>query len=328
MSKPAILLMSFGMPSDVKQLTSYCKRIQHGQFPHEKVVKRLAQRYEMLGGIDYFATIAYQQGVGVAAKLHQLGVRCPISLGFLHTRPSIQSQVRALASDGVTDIYGLPMSPYYSNLLTEDYHRKVTATLKKFPGVIYHRVNGLWNQPALLSYWQDQLIAAKQRHPWQKDDTQFLFLADQGPRRLSRNDPYRHSVELNARRISHMLDITWQQYEIGWVQSSLMLSGAVSLPKNLKLAVTRQAQHGAKNIVVVPIGFLSDSLLLDYDVRVLLGKFVKDLGSSMVQLPVPNAGPDLVKAVAQKLIFAMDQYPLAQAEPAKDVDETKKVLAR
>lgn len=330
MTKPAILLMSFGLPSDINQLTTYYRRIQHGRFAKRQAIRRIAQKYEMLGGIDYFSSISYQQGAGVAALLHHLGIHCPISLAFLHTQPSIESRIKILADSGVTDIYGLPMCTYYANCQTEEYHRVVTKTLKDYPGITYHRLNGLWNQPSLLAYWQDQLIAAKRRHPWKKEDTQLLFIADELPKRGSANDPYRHSVELNARRISHMLGLTQEQYSIGWVRGSQSFINNNPLPHSLKQTVRHQViNRNGKTIVVVPVGFLADSLILDYDVCVTLRQFIQSLGASMVQLPVPNASSDLIKAIAHKLILAMDHRAINGAKPVDYdiIDENKRALA-
>lgn len=327
MIKPAILLMSFGTPAKASQLPNYYRRIQHGRYPHQRVIRRIAKYYQLTGGIEYFAEINYQQGAAVAAMLSEAGIHCPIALGFLHVTPSIEAKVRELVEAGVTDIYGLPLMPYYSNYQSEAYHRAVVNELRKFSGITYHRVNGLWNQPALLTYWQDQLIAAKRRHPWQAEKTQFLFIADALPRRVGGADPYRHSVELNARRISHMLGLTGEQYAIGWVHSPRIFQPDRSKVKPIEKQIKHLVgKRHASTIVVVPIGFLTDSLLLDYDVCIKLRQFVMDLGASMIQLPVPNASPELIKAITDKLILSLDQAALTAVHKEQD-ERPKNFLA-
>lgn len=324
MTKPAILLMSFGTPSDVSQLTSFYRRIQHGRYPQSKLINRIAQRYEMMGGLEYFSTIAYQQGAGIAASLKNAGVHCPISMGFLHATPSIESRVKDLIDADVTEIYGFPLCTYYSNFQSEFYHRAALSEINSGSSIFYHRVNGLWNQPALLSYWQEQLVAAKRRHPWKKEDTQFLFIADAMPKKISKSDPYRHSVELNARRITNNLGLTKEQYAIGWISSPKIFQTDRFATAELRKTVRRQiVNRHAKTLVVVPIGFLSDSLVLDYDICVELRKYVNSFGASMVQLPVPNASQDLIKAVTHKLILSMDHHSIYDSKDDMAINENQ-----
>lgn len=300
--KTAVLLMSFGTPLDDQQLVSYYTHIRHGHQPTSQMVETLRKRYEAIGGLSPLAKVTRKQVEMVKDQLQKQGFDGIVALGNAHVAPMIETVVKQLVEQGVSEIFGLPLAAQYSSFNARMYHGAAKKVLADYPQVTYHEINGLWDQPALQQYWEQAIL---QSHDWLAlDGTKLLFSAHSLPQMiLEHGDPYKKNVEANVLAIAKRLHLASADYQLGW-QSAGKGSPIPWIGPNFEDVARNLVKAGTKQILSVPLGFINDNLEIDYDVDIVLKQIVEANGAQFKRAPMPNDDPLLGQAIANKLLAA------------------------
>jgi ferrochelatase len=262
--KTGVLLMAHGSPDSVDQMGDYLRHVLTRKPPTPEIIAEFQDRYRQIGGRSPLLDISRAQGRALQEKL---GV--PVYVGMRHWAPLIKDIVQQARKDGVDRLIGLPLAPQYSRVSVGAYHAELLKT-----GIASVNVNDWYREPALLEYWRrvthgkEYVLFTAHSIPSEGAEPYPTQLADMVKEIAS--GP--HSFAYQSKSPS---PIPWLGPEVPDVLRTL--KGKIS---------------------VAAIGFVCDHVEEHYDHDILHRKQAEALGLAWERLPMPNADPLLIEALA------------------------------
>jgi len=256
--------MAHGSPDSVDQMGDYLRRVLTHKPPTPEIIAEFQDRYRQIGGRSPLLDISLAQG---RALQKRLGV--PVYVGMRLWAPFIKDVVEQARRDGIERLIGIALAPQYSRISVGKYHAELEKT-----GMPCVKVEFWHREPALLEYWRRATAG--------KDFV--LFTAHSIPTEGA--EPYPTQLgEMVKEIVSGPHAFAYQSKSpspIPWL--------APEVPEVLKTLKGK--------ISVAPIGFVSDHVEVLYDLDILHRKQAEALGLVWDRLPMPNADPLLVEALA------------------------------
>jgi protoporphyrin/coproporphyrin ferrochelatase len=217
-----------------------------------------------------------------------------------HWAPWIEEVVGEMVEDGVTHAVSLVLAPHFSALSVARYQQRIGDGLGLYRGRIefkhvpsYHDANGLIE--ALAGRVADGL------RRWTEEEragVHVVFSAHSLPERvLSEGDPYGVQCHETARLVAERVGLRSEDWS--WSYQSAGRTPEPWAGPDLGEHLEHLASRGVRDVVVCPVGFVSDhvELLYDIDVR---GKTVADgLGIRLERPPALNDDPTFIAALAE-----------------------------
>lgn len=262
--KTGVLLMAHGSPDRLDEMGDYLRHILTRRPPAPQLIAEFQERYRLIGGRSPLLDISRAQAEGLAKK-----IGLPVYVGMRHWKPWISEAVEQARRDGVERLVGVALAPQYARVSVGAYQAELEKT-----GIPHVMVKSWHLEPALLEYWRGMT----------RGKGFVLFTAHSIP--LEGAEPYPTQLAEMAKAIAsgpHALayqskspsPVPWLGPEVPEVLQTLR--GSVS---------------------VAPIGFVSDHVEVLYDLDILHRRQAEERGIAWERLPMPNAHPLLVEALA------------------------------
>ena len=202
-----------------------------------------------------------------------------VRVGMTCSEPTVEEALRELESAGVTCLVVLPLYPQYSVTTTRGSLNRVTSALAKM-GWSVPRTNApdaWYGEPAFVEAHADRVRAAHATLPdADPARTVVIYSAHSLPVKtvVSQEDPYPKHVEETKRRIDAALGNRFRsrlayQSRVGPVEW---------LGPSTPDVLAAVAKEGVKQVVVVPVAFVSDHVETLYEIRLLFAGEAARLG--------------------------------------------------
>jgi ferrochelatase len=240
----------------------------------------------------------------------------PVALSMRYGKPNIETGLKELAGQGVTEVMLFPLYPQYAmastmtiEVLAEDIRKK------KFPQMTFTKVAAFYNRPDYIRNLAD--LIKKHLDGFEYD--QLLFSYHGIPERHIRktditrshckiNDSccvtpspahafcYRHQCYETTRQVVELLGIPKDKYSQTF-QSRL--AGDKWLEPYTDIEIDKMPSKGIKNLAVVTPAFVSDCLETLEEIGMRANDdFVKNGGENFLTIPCLNDGDDWVQTVS------------------------------
>jgi ferrochelatase len=306
--KTGILLMAYGTPGSRDEIESYYTHIRHGRAPTPELLAELVERYDAIGGSP-LAEITAAQIQGVAAELERRDAgEFVVAAGFKHSAPFVEDGVSELNERGVDRAIGLVLAPHYSAYSVGEYAERAQTAAEQLGGPKLSFVQSWHLTEDYLSF----LAAAVEKAldelpPAARPEAEVVFTAHSLPERLiiGTGDPYPSQLLETAQAVAERVGL--KRFSTAW-QSAGRTPDPWIGPDILDHMATT-AERGATGIVVCPCGFTADHLEVLFDVDIECAQQATRLGIPFARTESPNAGPNLVAAVADALLEHLAAQP-------------------
>jgi ferrochelatase len=308
-----VLVMAYGGPASLDDIPGYLAEIRHGRPTPPAVLHEITENYRAIGGSSPLLQMSRRQVDALAGELGD-DYRC--YLGMRHWSPWIEEVVGEMADDGISHAVSHVLAPHFSALSVARYQQKVADGLELYRGRIhFEHVPSYHDAPRLveafaarvgdgLSRWADE----------ERDRVHVVFTAHSLPERvLLSGDPYEQQCLETAGLVAARAGLD----EGGWTWS-YQSAGRTPEPwagPDLGEHLEELAGRGVRDIVVVPVGFVSDHVELLYDVDVRARSIAERLGMRLERPPALNDDPAFIGALAD-LVRARAEPLLAGARAA------------
>jgi ferrochelatase len=282
----AVLLLAHGTPESLAEMPEFLRRVREGRPPGPELVEEMRRNYAAIGGRSPLTDITRAQAAALERELAD-GTR--VAVGMRNWRPFIADALAALAAEGVTDVVALPLAPQYSRASVGKYRAAVEAATP--PGVTVRFVSSWHDQPGLAESFAEKVRSARERGPWDA----VVFTAHSIPVRLAREgDPYPEHVTATAAAVAERAGI--ERWRLAY--QSAGRTPEPWLGPSLEEAVGALAEDGAKRVLVVPVGFVSDHTEVLYDIDVQASAFAHDRGVELGRTESLNTSPAFIRTLA------------------------------
>lgn len=291
-----VLVMAYGGPESLDELPGYLADIRSGRPTSRAVLEEITGNYRAIGGRSPLLDVTRRQVDALAAELG-VGFRC--YLGMRHWAPWIEEVVGVMVEDGVERAVGLVLAPQFSALSVAKYQQKVADGLDLYRGRIdFRHVGSYHDHPGLVEAFASRLGEGLARWPEEeRGRVHVVFSAHSLPRRvLDGGDPYETQCLETARLVAERAGVPEERRS--WAYQSAGRTPEPWAGPDLGEHLAELAAAGVRDVVSVPVGFVSDHVEILFDIDVQARAVADELGLRLERPPALNDDPVFVDALA------------------------------
>ena len=278
----AVVLMAYGSPERLSDVPAYYADIRGGRPIAPELLEDLVERYRRLGIEESSPLNAITEQTRVALEA-ELGF--PVHTGMKHWTPRIADAAAAALGGGADTVAGLVLAPHYSALSIKGYRE------------LLERALGGRAELRFVESWHDEpgfvaLLAGRVRGT----GAHVVFTAHSLPARiLEMGDPYKEQLLETARLVADAAALERWSFSF---QSESPTGEPWLGPDILDHLRTLHAE-GVTDVLLCPIGFVSDHLEIRWDLDVEATELAHELGLRLERIEMPNDDPAFVRTLAE-----------------------------
>lgn len=291
-----VLVMSYGTPESMDQIEAYYTHIRRGRAPSEEQLQELIERYEaIVGGVFPLRENTNKQVDALQQALNEADHDAEFICvqGLKHAAPFIEDGVQALADQGITEAVGIVLAPHYSVMSVGSYIKRAQAKADEL-GIAFRFAKCYHTHPDLITAFAERVTETLGKFAGGKDAVRVLFTAHSLPEKiLQMGDPYVDQLLETSRLIAEQAGI--QSWQFAW-QSAGNTPDPWLGPDILDVMKNLQ-KEGIEQILVCPIGFVSDHLEILYDLDIEAKQLASELGIHLERVRSLNQDPKYIKVL-------------------------------
>jgi ferrochelatase len=277
----AVVLMAYGSPERLDDVPAYYADIRGGRPISPESLEDLVSRYRRLGIESSNPLNAITEETRSALE-SALGI--PVFTGMKHWTPRIAEAAARALEAGADTVVGLVLAPHYSRLSIAGYRKLLEDALGGRARLAF--VPSWHDDPGFVSFLADR-IRGTQAH--------VVFTAHSLPARiLDEGDPYRDQLLETARLVAGEAGVTDWSFSF----QSESPTGEPWLGPDILDHLVALHDHGTRDVLVCPVGFVSDHLEIRWDIDTEARERAAELGLRLDRIEMPNADPGFVAVLA------------------------------
>jgi protoporphyrin/coproporphyrin ferrochelatase len=291
----AVVLMAYGSPERLDDVPAYYADIRGGRPIAPEHLEDLVARYRRLGiessnplnAITERTRAALEQEVGV-----------PVFTGMKHWTPRIADAAAKAVETGADSVVGLVLAPHYSRLSIAGYRDQLERALGDRAELTF--VDSWYDDPGFVSFLAGRIRGAR---------AHVVFTAHSLPASiLEDGDPYRDQLLETSRRVAEEAGVA------DWTFSfqSASPTGEPWLGPDILDHLTELHERGTDDVLICPVGFVSDHLEIRWDIDTEARQLARELGMRVDRIEMPNADPAFVSALADIVRRALAPIPASR----------------
>ncbi|MDD9269881.1 ferrochelatase [Paenibacillus sp. GCM10023248] len=287
-----VLVMSYGTPESLDQVEAYYTHIRRGHPPTPEQLHELTARYEAIVG-GFFPlrenTNKQVQGLEDTLRSEHPEVEFVCYQGLKHAQPYVEDGVEQMVKDGITEAVGVVLAPHYSTMSVGGYVKRAKEKAEE-QGLSISFVLDYHLHPKLVEALSTRVENALVKFTdAQRADIRVIFTAHSLPEKiLEMKDPYPDQLLATSKAIADRVGLT--NWQFGW-QSAGQTAMPWLGPDILDVLQQIRKEEGVKNVLLCPIGFVSDHLEVLYDIDIEAQALAKELGLHLERTESLNTDP-------------------------------------
>lgn len=315
-AKKAVLLLQMGGPDSIDAVEPFLLNlfsdreiIKIGPAWLQPIISRLIVKkrkahvednYAMIGGKSPLRELTEDQAATLEKSLGG-DYRCFVAMRYW--RPSTLEALAEIRRAGITDITALSLYPHYSRATTGSSIKelkRVLAEAKSAVNVKY--IDSFYNNTGYIDALEEKIREGLALfHPLA--DVELLFSAHSLPQSfIDEGDPYLNHVSESVR-------LVMERFELPHHLSFQSRAGPVKwLEPSTDDMLKKLAESGVKNLLVIPLSFVSDHIETLHEIDIEYSKKAWELGIARFErMPSLNSSPTFIAALARMVRTAQGE---------------------
>ena len=281
-SDTAVVLMAYGSPERVADVPAYYSDIRGGRPVAPEHLEDLVARYRSLGIEDANPLNAITEATRAALQ-EELGL--PVFTGMKHWTPRIAEAAEAALAGGARRIVGLVLAPHYSRLSIAGYRGQLETAVAGRAEVVF--VESWHDDPGFVELLADRI---------RDTDAHVVFTAHSLPARiLEDGDPYPAQLLETSRLVAESAGV--EDWSFSFQSESP--TGEPWLGPDILDHLAELAGRGVEDVLVCPVGFVSDHLEIRWDIDTEAKDKARGLGLRLDRIEMPNDDPRFVRTLGE-----------------------------
>ena len=278
----AVVLMAYGSPERLADVPAYYADIRGGRPIAPENLEDLVERYRRLGVEEHNPLNAITEETRAALE-REVGL--PVFTGMKHWTPRVAEAAESALATGADVVVGLVLAPHYSRLSIAGYRTQFEEALAGRAEL------------RMIESWHDfgpfvDVLADRVRGT----TAHVVFTAHSLPSRiLAEGDPYQEQLFETARLVAEQAGI--DKWSFSYQSESP--TGEPWLGPDILDHLTALHERGVDDVLLCPVGFVSDHLEIRWDIDVEAQERAAELGMKLRRIEMPNADPEFIRALAQ-----------------------------
>ena len=300
----AILVVSFGGPEGMDDVIPFLENVTRGRNVPRERLEEVAHHYELFDGVSPINAQNRALINAMQVELGGRGIELPIYFGNRNWDPFLADTLRQMAADGVERALAFFTSAYSSysgcRQYREDLFNAQQAVGPQAPEVLKTRV--FFNHPGWIEANADHVKDALAQVPGGRS-AHLAFTAHSIPMAMARDCRYEDQLRESARLVAKAVGAT----DTALVYQSR--SGPPHVPwlePDVLDHLDAVKERCVEDVVVSPIGFVSDHLEVLYDLDVEATERAAELGLGVVRASTASTHPAFVAMIRELIQERLD----------------------
>jgi len=308
-----LLVVSFGGPEGMEDVIPFLENVLRGRnVPRERMLK-VAEHYELFGGVSPINQQNRDLIAALEQELEANGPRLPIYWGNRNWQPLLPDTLEQMKTDGIENALAFVTSAYSSYSSCRQYLQNISdAQTQVGPGAPrVEKLRVFYNHPLFIEANVDHIRTALDQLG--AKDVYLVFTAHSIPESMAANCDYVKQLHETGRLIAQALNVDkWQLVYQSRSGSPMQPWLGPDVTDHLRAL----HQEGVRNVVLAPIGFVSDHMEVVYDLDVEARKVADEIGLNMVRAATAGTHPSFVKMIRGLILERMnDEAPANVCAP-------------
>lgn len=315
--KTAVLLLQMGGPDSIPAVEPFLLNLFNDRdiikigpsflqpFIARRIVKKRAPKveeyYQQIGGKSPIRELTDAQGKGLEQLLGP-GFRSFVAMRY--SRPSTVDALAAIKREGIKRVLVLSLYPHYSKATTGSSINELQRVLKESPQQFeLSSIDRFYDHPLYITALAEKVTEGLASFP-DPGEVEIVFSAHSLPQSfIEEGDPYlahiQETVRLVMERIgerSHRLCFQSKASKVKWLEPST------------EETIQRMGREGMKNVLMVPLSFVSDHIETLYEIDIQYAEEAKAAGiERFVRSESLNSSPLFLECLADLVRKAVNR---------------------
>lgn len=289
--KTGILLLNLGGPDTPGAVRPFLTRLfsdreiirlpggRVGQFFIGRMIawsrtKEVQENYRKIGGGSPIVCWTTLQGRGLVERLRARGHDVEFAMAMRYWKPDSAQAIHEMERAGCDRLLALTMYPHYSIATTGSSVNELVRVMRRRKTLLpLDRIDAWYHHPGYLDALAQRARAALATMPPGATPTMLVSAHGLPQHFIDDGDPYCTHIKVTMQglleRLPAMPSVLAYQSRVGpvpWIGPST------------DATIARLAAEGVKDLLVVPISFVSDHIETTYEIDMLYGEQAKRLG--------------------------------------------------
>jgi ferrochelatase len=288
-SEVAVVLMAYGSPERLEDVPAYYSDIRGGRPVRPELLEDLVERYRRLGVGEQPNPLNVITEETRAALERELEL--PVFTGMKHWWPRISEAAARALECGARTVVGVVLAPHYSRLSVAGYRKQLEEGLAGRAELAF--VDSWHDHPGLVAFLADRVRGT---------EAHVVFTAHSLPARiLAEGDPYEAQLLETSRLVAAAAALS----DWSFSYQSESDTGEPWLQPDILDHLGELRARGVGDVLLCPIGFVSDHLEIRWDLDTEAVERAAELGLRLERTEMPNADPAFVRVLGDVVRHAL-----------------------
>ena len=304
----AVLVMSFGGPEGPNDVMPFLERVTQGRnVPRERLLE-VAHHYDQFGGVSPINAQNRALIKALEAELALHGPHLPVYFGNRNWHPLVTDTIAQMRDDGVKRAIAFVTSGFSTYSGCRQYREDIIRAMDAVPGAPeIDKIRVFFNHPGFIAPSIANLKAALEQVPAERRAAaRVAFTAHSIPLTMAKGSAYEVQLAEAARLVAEgagrkSWDLVYQSR-----------SGAPHMPwlgPDVLDYLKEAAAGGAQDVILAPLGFISDHMEVMFDLDVEAKEAAAELGLHMVRAATVGTAPEFVRMIRDLIVERMREKP-------------------
>ena len=294
----AVLLLAYGGPTRSEEVRPFLDNVLRGKPVPRERYEEVVRHYEEVGGASPLNRLTLRQAEALEARLRADGPATPVYVGMRHWEPLIEATLRRMADDGRRRAVGVILAAHPSEASRDSYLEAVSGAQRaigaKAPSV--EHVESWFDHPLFIEANAARVAAAYGTIPEaRRRGAALVFTAHSIPIPMAQRSSYPAHLARTATLVAGRLGVA------SWTMAWQSRSGGPRDPwlePDISDALRDLRGRGIADVVVAPIGFVSDHVEVLYDLDIAARRTAEAIGLGFHRAGTAGDHPDFIRMLA------------------------------
>ena len=297
----ALVIVSFGGPEKPDDVMPFLENVTRGRnIPRERLLE-VAEHYQHFGGKSPINDQNRELIAALRAELDRHGISLPIYWGNRNWHPLLPDVVRQMRDDGVRNALAFMTSAYSSYSGCRQYRENI-AVAQAIVGEESPKIDKLrafYNHPLFIEACTDRVREALTR----ARNARLIISAHSIPVSMAETSAYEAQLRETGRLVAEAMHL--EEWDLVFQSRS----GPPSQPwlgPDILDHMRELHDRGLNDIVIAPLGFLSDHMEVLYDLDTEANDLARELRMNMSRAATVGTHPSFIRMVRELISERLD----------------------
>ena len=293
----AILIVSFGGPEGMNDVMPFLENVLRGRNVPAERMQAVAHHYELFAGVSPINEQNRNLIEALKVEIAEHGPNLPIYWGNRNWHPMLVDTIKQMNQDGIKKALAFVTSAYSSYSSCRQYRENIDGALEQLqadPSMQIDKIRAFYNHPGFIDANADRIQIALQQFGENADQVHIAFTAHSIPKSMADTCDYESQLHETAQILADRVNAAhWQIC----YQSRSGPAAQPWLEPDICDHIRVLHSQGVRNLVIAPIGFVSDHMEIKFDLDTEAKQLCDQLGIKMVRAGTAGTHPSFVKMI-------------------------------